>query len=661
MHFKVKTTPSGKVLQLVESFRNFQGQPRDRIVASLGAAQVPPQHYKAIGQLVHQRLYGQISLLGNQNESVQHWVDYIVRLVERQGRWQRGVDGPAPRHDTRHSAVVAPAIQPPQPTVVDGVLLDEVGHTNPRELGPSAVGLHAWKQLQLDKELERLGFNESQRTAAAVSVINRLVDPASEHGLHARLATTALPELLGSNVDKPGDDRFYRATDVLLKHREAIEHHLRHRQGALFNLDRTVLLYDLTNTHFEGMCKGNPKAAYGKNKQGRNDCLQVVVGMVFDREGFELAHKVFEGNRNDGKSLPAMVEEMERIVAKNDPQMVLQADKPLVILDAGIATDENLALLRKKGFSYLVNDRRRGRVEFKEAFAEDDLFAIVGGREGKPAVRVRLVTVVHKNDDGTERAERVVLCKSAPRAEKERAMLSNAEERFLEKLQNLAKRIETGKLKDATKVNRAIGKLQARHKGVQRYYAIEYASAQSAGPGVLSWNRNDMAIDTVDDLAGCYVLRTDKENLGAGELWRLYISLTRAEDGFRALKSDLGLRPNFHQVEHRVDAHIFVTVLAYQLLCYIQRSMEQAGDHRCWNTIRRVLQPHCYTTIFPPTKSGTVYRIRMPGNPELRQRAIYDALGIRLADFPKTTTVFDAKTRGNFVVPIESIPRKSTT
>ncbi len=143
-------------------------------------------------------------------------------------------------------------------------------------------------------------MNRSQRTAAAISVINRLVDPVSEHGIHPWLETTALPEIFGENADRPGDDRFYRASDLLLKHRDALEHHIRQRQGTLFNLDRTILLYDLTNTHFEGCCESNPKAAYGKNKQGRNDCLQVVVGMVFDKDGFELAHKVFEGNRNDG-------------------------------------------------------------------------------------------------------------------------------------------------------------------------------------------------------------------------------------------------------------------------------------------------------------------------------------------------------------------------
>jgi transposase len=641
MHFKTKKTPTGQVVQLIESFRNPQGQPRDRIVASLGTAQIPSRHHKAISEIVRQRLYGETILFNDISESVQNWADYIVRLVERQGRWMSKSSAAAVTLSPldKKLSVCEPASQ----TTIDGVLIDEVSHDNQRELGPSLVGLHAWNQLELGKELERLGLNSSQRTAAAITVINRLIDPVSEHGILPWLETTALPEILGTNADRPGDDRFYRASDLLLKNSQEIEHHIRKRQGALFNLDRTVLLYDLTNTHFEGCCESNPKAAYGKNKQGRNDCLQVVVGMVFDKDGFELAHKVFEGNRNDGKSLPEMVEEMERVVQKHDPQMIMQADKPLVIMDAGIANDKNLALLRDKGFSYLINDRRRGRVEFKDKFSEENEFTTIAGREGKPPVRVRLIELTQTNDDGTTRTERVVLCKSEPRAAKEIAMVSNAEERFLDNLKKLSKRISDGKLKDVQKVNRAVGRLQARHPGVQRHYTIDYVQQDASAIGCLNWNRNDDNTKDNNELCGCYVLRTDKDNLSADEFWRLYISLTRAEDGFRYLKSDLGLRPNFHQLEKRVDAHIFITILAYQLLCFIQRSLEQNGDNRSWSTIRRILQTHGYNTVVLPTKNGTVYRIRKAGTPDLRQRAIYETIGVKWIDLPCTRTVFDSK------------------
>lgn len=640
MHFKTKKTPSGKVLQIVESYRNAQGQPRDRIIASLGTIQIPPPHLKAVAEIVRQRLYGETVLFSDVSQSVQQWADYIVRLIDRQGRWNKAHSISAGGKDLNKETVCS---EPAAPTTIDGVLVDEVSHDNQRELGPSLIGLHAWNSLNIDKELERLGLNSSQRTTAAISVINRLVDPVSEHGIHPWLETTALPEILGENADRPGDDRFYRASDLLLKHRDALEHHIRQRQGTLFNLDRTVLLYDLTNTHFEGCCESNPKAAYGKNKQGRNDCLQVVVGMVFDKDGFELAHKVFEGNRNDGTSLPDMVEEMEKIIQIHDSQMVMQAEKPLVIMDAGIGNEKNLALLREKGFNYLVNDRRRGRTEFKDTFAQDDAFTVVTAREGKDAVRVRLIEQTTTNDDGTTSTDRIVLCKSEPRAAKELAIVSNAEERFLNELNKLAKRIREGKLKDVQKINRSIGKLQARHPGVQRHYRIDYLEADDTNKANLGWKRNDDAANRSNELCGCYVLRTNKENLTADQLWHMYISLTRAEDGFCYLKSDLGLRPNFHQLEKRVDAHIFITILAYQLLCFIQRSLENSGDNRSWAVIKRVMQTHGYATIVLPTKNGTVYRIRKPGAADLRQRAIYESLGINLSQLPTTRMVCEAK------------------
>jgi len=294
-------------------------------------------------------------------------------------------------------------------------------------------------------------------------------------------------------------------------------------------------------------------------------------------------------------------------------------------------------------FLTIANDRRRERTEFKDKFAQDDAFSVVTAREGKEAVRVRLIELTNTNDDGTTNTERVVLCKSEPRAAKELAIVSNAEERFLNELNKLAKRIREGKLKDVQKVNRSIGKLQARHPGVQRHYRIEYLESDGTNKANLVWKRNDNSVSNSNELCGCYVLRTNKENLTADELWHMYISLTRAEDGFRYLKSDLGLRPNFHQLEKRVDAHIFITILAYQLLCFIQRSLENAGDNRSWATIKRVVQTHGYSTIVLPTKSGTVYRIRKPGVPDMRQRAIYETLGINWVQLPVTRTVCEAK------------------
>ena len=239
--------------------------------------------------------------------------------------------------------------------------------------------------------------------------------------------------------------------------------------------------------------------------------------------------------------------------------------------------------------------------------------------------------------------ETVVLCKSKGRNDKETAMFSTAEQRFITEIEKLEKRINSGKLTDKEKIDRAIGKIQARHPKVQRYYELYTEQSPKTDLIQLVWTRNDTAISDADKLNGCYVLRTDKTDLSGDELWHLYISLTKAERGFKALKSDLGLRPNFHQKDFRVEGHVFITILAYQLMCFILKTMENQGDHRSWDTLKRILSTHCYATTVLPTKSGIVYRIRKAGEPDQVQRQIYNTLGIDWRVLPKSRTVLDTK------------------
>jgi transposase len=391
-------------------------------------------------------------------------------------------------------------------------------------------------------------------------------------------------------------------------------------------------LYDLTNTHFEGVCADNPKARYGNNKQKRNDCPQVVVGMVFDQYGFEVCHKVFEGNKADSTSLESMVSELSKLVDTSEA-------RPLIVMDSGIATEKNLAFLRERNFRYLVNDSRPSRGKYSDLFMEDTAFSPVSDRsENKPQVLVRSLNEEHSDacKDGEENAdstykEQVLLCKSAQRGKKELAIISKAEERFLGDLKRLQLRIEKGRLKEVEKVERATGRLLQKHPKVGRFYEVAY----DCDKRLLSWNRKDDLRESAEALCGCYVLRTNDETLDKDALWKTYITLTKAEAGFKALKSDLGLRPNYHQKEERVDGHIFICVLAYHLLRHIHFLLEKSGDYRSWDTIKRVLQTHSYSTIVLPTTGGETHRIRKSGQPEESQKSIYHTLNIDWHGLPK--------------------------
>jgi len=660
MYLRKKKTPHGEVLQLIESYRNEEGKPRNRVVISLGNPEIPEENWRRIARRVEQRLYQRGKLFEpplppEQEAMVREWVDTIVRRIDLQGKWQ-----PISTYMKQRSTA-CPVIRSPRPEpVIDGVLTEGVSHESTAMLGPVLAGLSAWKRLGMDECLKKLGVNDSRIQSAVVSVINRLADPVSEHRLPEWVAGTALPELLDNDLLKSGKDRYYRASDTLLAHQDAITRHLRQKTAKLFSLERTICLYDLTNTYFEGTGEKNPKAKRGKSKEKRNDCPQVVVGMVLDEYGFELAHKVYEGNRKDSTTVSDMARQLKEI-AGNDPEGLLAPDSSMVIMDGGLSSPDNLKSVQKAGFHYLVNDSRRGRKRYIDAFRDQEGFYEVTGR------RKRTTPVRIKPWTDPDTGDRLLLCKSDQRGEKEKAILSRAEERLVTDIERLSTRIEKGRLKDPVKIQRAIGRIRAKNPRSARFYTIELiekgnetkavigkiknkqdkvGDGRDKGKGKgnskkknkvcyrLHYQRKDEQIQMEEDLHGTYVLRTSRQDIEPERLWKLYITLTRAEDGFKMLKGNLGLRPNFHQIEHRVDAHVFITILAYQLLQTILYPLRKAGDNRNWESIRRVLETHCYTTILLPTVSGELHRIRKPGIPDERQRAIYRALGVDLKQLP---------------------------
>jgi transposase len=593
MFFREKLVKQTKLIQLVESYRDTEGRPRQRIVASIGDASLPEGSARRIARCVQGRLEGQpvlfdVPLHAGETE----WVDRIVKLAERtrSAQQQRGSE------------------------TLDGVLASEIETVNVVEFGPELVGMAAWNALGLGTKLSELGLNRRAVSIAQAMVINRLVEPLSEWALIDWLERTALPECLNVRITKTTKDRLYKTSDELHKQRKELEKYLRHQEGELLDLRGSIVLYDVTNTHFEGVCAANPKAVRGKNKQKRNDCPQVAVGIAFNEHGLALAHEVFEGNISDASTLLQMLERLGGAAVANA--------KPVVILDAGIATEANLSLLKEKGYSYLVNVTRGSRTQYAEAFRGND-FEPLPGRDEDKKVEVKSIAHPEAPDD------RLVLCRSSKRRDKEQAMLSNAEKRFLADVEKLRQRVSLGRLKDKDKILKAIGRVLAKHPRAARFYQIELAEAD------ICVQRKDTAIQKAYELCGDYVLRTDQA-FAADVLWNLYMTLLKAEEGFKLLKGTLGLRPNFHQKEHRVDGHIFISVLAYHLLCWINHKLEASGDIRTWRTLRRLLRTHCLLTTRLPLEDGRIIAIRKTSEPDEEQARIYQMLGINWRSAYKT-------------------------
>jgi transposase len=339
-----------------------------------------------------------------------------------------------------------------------------------------------------------------------------------------------------------------------------------------------------------------------------------VMGLVLDRDGFPKAHEVFEGNRPDRTTVGAMLEALE--------QRVGRTPGATVVVDRGMAFADNLQQITERGYHYLVASRPGERNAHLDAFEEE-----AGWQEivrepsptnpGQPKTRV----VVKRKVVGDEVH---ILCKSDGREAEDRAIREKHEQRLLAELRKLQVRVATGKLKDAAKVHEAIGRLKERYPRVARYYAIGYDAATAS----VTWGEHVERKALATRLDGGYLLKTDRQDLTDEEIWRTYILLTRVEAAFRAMKSPLCERPIFHHLEHRVQTHIFLCVLAYHLLVAIEKMFLDAGLHTSWATLREELTTHQVVTVLLPASNGDVLKIRKGSTPEPRHKAIYETLHI---------------------------------
>jgi transposase len=442
--------------------------------------------------------------------------------------------------------------------------------------------------------------------------LNRLVSPASEHAMPDWIRRTALADVLGTDFTSLSDEALYRNLDRLHPQRARIEQALAARERTLFNLDDTIYLYDLTSTYFEGQCPVNPQAKRGYSRDHRPDCKQVVIGLVLDRDGFPKAHEVFDGNRQDRTTVEDMLTRLEERTERRGGATV--------VVDRGMAFAENLAQIRARGHHYLVAARYPERGAHQEAFVEEgDWTEVVRVPSPRNPAQKKTRVVIKRQAVGDEVH---ILCRSDARIDKDRAIRDQHEQRLLADLRKLQTRVAQGRLREASKVQEAIGRLKERSPRVARYYAITY----DAATGTVSWTEQTEKKTAARTLDGTYLLKTDRQDLADDEIWRLYILLTRVEAAFRAMKSPLMERPIFHHLEHRVQTHIFLCVLAYHLLVAIEKRYLDHGWHTSWATLREQLSTHQVMTVVLPTTTGQTLRIRKSSTPEEIHREIYRVL-----------------------------------
>ena len=493
------------------------------------------------------------------------------------------------------------------------IRLDRVRWTNPRDCGDVWLGWHLWERLGLQgfwgQALDAVPADVPWSRIAALLAINRLCAPGSELAIEARwYGATALDDLLGVAAAQVNTDRLSRCLDLLLPHKAALEQHLAARYGELFGAQYDVLLYDLTSTYVEGEAAGNPRMQRGYSRDHRPDCKQVVLALVVSPEGFPLAYEVFPGERADVATLEEILDAVEAKYGRA---------QRVWVFDRGIVSEANLGRLRRRQAHYLVGTPRARLKAFAQALLAGDW------RQVRDAVEVQLVA-------GPDGAETFVLCRSAARQAKERAMRERASRRLEAALERLAAQVAAGRLPDEARLHRRIGRLLERYPRVAGLYEIAVTGTGAARR--VTWRERAERRAWVEAREGAYLLRTNLTAVDPARLWAEYVQLTEAEAAFRTLKHELAIRPIWHQKDTRVQAHILVAFLGYALWVTLKHTLRGAGSPLSPQEALRRLRGIKSGDILLETTDGRTLRLRRVSRPDPAQQALVEKLQLTLPE-----------------------------
>lgn len=575
--------------QLVEAYRTSSG-PRQRILLTIGSeVDLDQVDLKELANRIEE-IYKGAHPLFPREDRIENLAQHFAKLL-----LQKNYSHIPENQDAK---------------VPDYHLIDinSIQHTSVRSIGSEYVAFTAYQELGFSKLFDHLRFSKKQKEAATASIIGRAIFPSSERALHNRLVfRSGLAELLQTSFAKLSLDSLYHISDEIYGSKKIIEKHLREREKTLFDLTESIILYDITNTYFEGKCTSHAKAKRGKSKEMRSDCPLVSIGLVIDSEGFPKHSEIFEGNINERATLEEM---LQRLGKQNMTQ------RPIIILDSGIATKDNVNWLKNQGYGYIVMMKNKDRPR------KDLCNDIIVRNEGNQFISASL-----KSDEET--GDNILWCYSEERLKKERDIRqhkTNALEKELQKLKEGLK-LPHGRIKSIEKVHQKIGRLREKYARLAQHYKIlVHPSNDEKNAGDITWTYDEDIVTR--SFSGTYTLRTNVKELTAEKIWEIYVMLSEAESCIRCLKSEAGLRPNWHTREDRIDSHIFISILAYHLIATIRKRLKDNGINESWETIRERLQSHAIVATNARTKEGATIFFKQACEPNSYQRSIYKALGL---------------------------------
>jgi len=607
--YNSKTDKRENYYSLVESYRNALGEPSHRTLLSLGYEIDNSLPFKEISDKLNDLAAGRQSLflLEERAESFttelycrllkENKIDVLNQLRSASGDWER-------------------------------VDLRTLKNEDVRELGSEWMSLQALRELGIDQFLRTRGWDEENIQLALSHIVSRAVYPASELKTSRFLKeNTCICELTGYPLEKITKNKLYKISKKLYREKELLELYLSKKTNTLFDLEDKIILYDLTNTYFEGAKRNSQLARFGRSKEKRNDCPLIVLALVVNVEGFIKYSTIFSGNMADCKTLGDIIDNLRTVTSTSEKRAI-------VVIDAGIATRENLELLKQKNYDYVCVSRSNLK-QYKEA--ETDPVRVKDNRNRE----IELREVVVENGD----SEYYLKVNSPLKVLKESSMHSLFVQRFEDELKKITASIhKKGGVKKYAKVCERIGRLKAKYRSVNKMYSIEIEKDSKDKCTQIKWSLNPQAVVEKQEEHGVYFLKTSlKKAEGNAEqealTWTIYNCIRNIESSIRTLKTDLDLRPVFHQTDEACKAHLHLGLLAYWLVNTIRYKLKKNNINVEWKEIVRIMNTQKAVTTCVENDKNQIIRIRKCSEPTEKVKLIYDALKYKHAPFIRKKSV----------------------
>lgn len=609
--FNKETGSTAMYYRLKESYRDVRGNVHSLIVLNIGfEPSLKPNDIRKIAHALSLRMKSRES-----NTLFGDWSEGLSDLERAKAceYWQRMIDEQTlDRFDKREQEAKAEAER-----YID---LDTVEHTEAREVGAEWLCKQTIDKLALGQFLASEGWSEQEINTALAALIVRTVYSESEAASYRTMRdNSAACELCsGSQNWYPGINSLYTVTDKLFELKEKLEKHLCNRTDSLFNLENRIVLFDLTNFYFEGRKAGSKKAKFGRSKEKRYDCRLLVLALCINTEGFIRYSSILEGNTADPKSLPDMIEKLS--VKVSTPN-----DKTLVVMDAGISTEENLALIKEKGYNYLCVSRTKLK---DYALSPDHSYVTVQDSRKRDISLHRVAST----PDGDHYLE----ITSPTKAMTEASMNRQWRERFENELKCINEGIKRKSgTKTYDKVIERTGRAIQKYPSISKYYQIEYVRSEEKPKQMaeVKWKIKDLS--ALEAEHGVYFLRTNVLTFDEQTTWDYYNLIREIEGTNRSLKNDLNLRPIYHQKDERSDAHIFFGLLAYWIVNTIRYQLKQNEEHSSWKEILRRMSTQKLVTTTAINALGKKVEFRQCSRPSKQAAEIYRKLNFKEAPFKK--------------------------